>query len=48
MCLVAYIKSLGKDAKLGNDMNLGNKMQELNPPPPDMSSRNSDPGKREN
>jgi cytochrome c oxidase subunit 2 len=48
MCLVAYIKSLGKDAKLGNDINLGNKMQELNPPAPDMSSRNSDPYKREN
>lgn len=48
MCLVAYIKSLGKDAKLGNDIHLGNKMQELNPQPADMSSRNSDPGKREN
>lgn len=48
MCLVAYIKTLGKDAKIGNDIKVGNKMQEYNPQPPDMSSRNSDPHKREN
>jgi len=47
-CLVEYIKTIGKDFKPGNEMIPGNKMKEENPQPADLSSRNSDPYKREN
>lgn len=45
--LIAYIKTVGKEAPLGNEMPPGGRMQELLPPKPEMRSRNSDSEKRD-